>query len=101
MRDTLPIEQAPHGVPWKDLQAIPRYQFLVELLLPAPWLLISVILYSGPLWVLGPIASFFFFLCCLRLNHEAIHNNLGLRRSWDHVVMHGLGSGPIDHPLAA
>jgi fatty acid desaturase len=92
MHEASPIERAPQGVTWTDLQAVPRYQFIVELLLPAPWLVLSVVLYSGPFWALGPVASFFFFLCCLRLNHEAIHNNLGLRRPWDHVVMHGLSA---------
>ena len=86
------IERAPRNFAWQDFTAIPRYQFLIELALPLPWLLLSVWLYNGSLWFLGPIASFFFFLCCLRLNHEAIHNNLGLSRRWDHVVMHGLGA---------
>jgi fatty acid desaturase len=86
------IEQAPLGVDWRDLQSIPPCQVLIELVLPVPWLLLSVALYSGPGWFLGPMASFFFFLCCLRLNHEAIHGNLGLARRWDHLVMHGLSA---------
>lgn len=92
MHDGPALERAPLGVDVEDLHEVPPYQFLIELLLPAPWLVLSVVLYNGPFWVLGPVASFFFFLCCLRLNHEAIHNNLGLRRHWDHVVMHGLSA---------
>ena len=84
------IETAPRGFAWEDLRVIPRWQFLVELSLPLPWLAASIVLYNGPLWALGPVTSFFFFLCCLRLNHEAIHNNLGLPRACDHAVMHGL-----------
>lgn len=89
---TRSIETPPETFACKDLEAIPRYQFLIELALPVPWFVVSLVLYSGPLWFLGPVASFFFFLCCLRLNHEAIHGNLGLRRHWDHAVMHGLSA---------
>lgn len=84
------IESQPDGVVWKDLEAVPKYQFLVEIALPLPWLVISLVVYSGPYWYMGPLFSFFFFLCCLRLNHEAIHSNLGIHRRWDHMVMHGL-----------
>ena len=31
-----------------------------------------------------------FFLCALRLNHEAIHGNLGLPRTGDRIVLHVL-----------
>ena len=75
---------------YKDLEIIPKFQFLWELFLPLPWLAVSLALYASPLWFLGPFATFYFFLCCLRLNHEAIHSNLGLKRRWDHVIMHGL-----------
>jgi fatty acid desaturase len=91
-RLTSQIEQAPKNVSWKDLRVVPWYQFLIELSLPLPWLAASVALYESSFWFLGPICSFFFFLCCLRLNHEAIHNNLGLARIWDHAIMHGLSA---------
>jgi fatty acid desaturase len=86
------IEQAPRTVEWHDLTTLPRYQVLVELTLPLPWLALSLFLYAGPYWPLGAVGSFMFFLCALRLNHEAIHNNLGVARRWDHVVMHGLSA---------
>jgi fatty acid desaturase len=92
MRTGTPIEEAPRDVTWEDLQALRRHQFVIELMLPLPWLVLSIALYSSPFWPIGPFASFFFFLCCLRLNHEAIHNNLGLARGWDHLVMHGLSA---------
>lgn len=92
MTQSSPIETAPPGLVWEDLRTPPRYQYLIELMLPVPWLVLSVVSFNGPYWFLGPVAAFFFFLCCLRLNHEAIHNNLGLGRRWDHVVMHGLSA---------
>lgn len=92
MTNHVPIERAPRHVNWHDLRDLPRYHFLIELALPLPWLIGSILLYDGRFWYLGPIASFFFFLCCLRLNHEAIHGNLGLKRWGDHAVMHGLSA---------
>lgn len=85
-----PIEKTPAGLDWTDLAVIPHHQILVELSLPLPWLALSLGLYASPLWPLGFVASFMFFLCCLRLNHEAIHNNLGRSRRVDHLIMHGL-----------
>ena len=86
------LEKTPQNIDCSDLTAIPRFQFAIELLLPLPWLGLSLVLYSGVLWPLGVFGSFMFFLCCLRLNHEAIHNNLGLSRRWDCVIMHGLSA---------
>lgn len=86
------IERAPSGVEWQDLAQVPRWQFAVEIALPLPWLALSLWLYAGAFWPLGLAASFVFFLCCLRLNHEAIHGNLGLARRWDHGIMHGLSA---------
>lgn len=86
------IEPTPSNIEWRDLTQIPRYQVLIELWLPLPWLALSLILYAGPWWPLGAVGSFMFFLCALRLNHEAIHNNLGVARRWDHVIMHGLSA---------
>lgn len=83
-------ETPPKGVAWHDLAHLTNWQRLVELTLPLPWLALSVALYASPVWMLGSLASFMFFLCALRLNHEAIHSNLGLSRCGDSVVMHGL-----------
>lgn len=85
-------ERAPPDIPWADLTVLPRYQVLIELAHPLPWLVLSLTLYASPLWPLGALASFMLFLCCLRLNHEAIHNNLGTGRWVDHLVMHGLSA---------
>lgn len=85
-------EKPPKGVEWHDLAQVSTGQKLVELALPLPWLGLSWGLYGSGLWYLGGLASFMFFLCALRLNHEAIHNNLGLGRAGDAVVMHVLSA---------
>lgn len=84
-------ETAPR-IDWHDLTRLSRRGILKELMLPVPWLLLSWMLYASALWPLGVVASFMFFLCALRLNHEAIHNNLGLSRRADSTVMHVLSA---------
>lgn len=85
-------EKAPAGIVWHDLTPLNRWQILRELALPLPWLALSLALYDSTFWPLGAIGSFMFFLCALRLNHEAIHSNLGLGRRGDSVVMHVLSA---------
>lgn len=96
------IEQVPKGVQWHDLAPMSRIDTLREIFLPVPWLLASWALYASPFWFAGPFASFMFFLCALRLNHEAIHNNLGLRRCGDHFILHSLSflMGASNHAVA-
>ena len=89
MRKTRP-ERAPIGIKWDDLQPMRHRDTLRELTLPLPWLAASWALFASSFWLLGFLASFMFFLCALRLNHEAIHGNLGLRRWADRLVLHGL-----------
>lgn len=86
------LERTPSGVAWNDLAGMSRTDTLRELTLPLPWLALSLALYASPLWPSGALASFMFFLCALRLNHEAIHANLGLSRRGDGLVMHGLSA---------
>ena len=83
-------ERAPKGIEWHDLTPMGRVDTLRELTLLLPWLGLSWLLFASPLWPLGFAASFMFFLCALRLNHEAIHGNLGLTRGGDRLVLHGL-----------
>ncbi|MEP4196866.1 MAG: fatty acid desaturase [Aliishimia sp.] len=85
-------EKAPKGIRWDDLTALNKWDIFRELTLPLPWLALSLALYTSAMWPLGAIASFMFFLCALRLNHEAIHGNLDLPRRWDYRVMHGLSA---------
>ena len=96
------IEKAPPGVPWHDLTGMRRRDTLRELSLPLPWLAASWALFASPFWLFGFLASFMFFLCALRLNHEAIHNNLGLSRRGDSLVMHSLSflMGASNHAVS-
>ena len=41
-------------------------------------------------WPLTAFAEFMFFLTALRVNHEAIHHNLGFGPSGHRIVLHGL-----------
>lgn len=92
MCQAIPRETAPNGVPWQDLLPMNRYQKFIELTLPLPWLLASWALFASPVWWLGALPSFMFFLCALRLNHEAIHSNLGLSRRADIAILHFLSA---------
>ena len=85
-------ERPPANIPWHDLTPLSRWDTIRELTLPLPWLALSWMLYASALWPLGALGSFMFFLCALRLNHEAIHNNLGLSRRGDSGVMHVLSA---------
>lgn len=87
-----PPEKAPKGIQWHDLTPLNRWHILKELTLPLPWLVLSWAFYASALWPLGAVGSFMFFLCALRLNHEAIHSNLGLGRRGDNIVMHALSA---------
>lgn len=86
------LETPPQSVNWHDLDSLSPMQRLGELTLPLPWLALSLALFASPAWPLGALASFMFFLCALRLNHEAIHGNLNLSRQGDSCVMHVLSA---------
>lgn len=85
-------EKPPKGIIWHDLTPLSHLDIFRELTLPVPWLALSLMLYASALWPLGAVGSFMFFLCALRLNHEAIHANLGLPRWADSLVMHVLSA---------
>lgn len=85
-------EKPPKNFVWQDLCDIPPWRRTGELLIPVPWLLVSWGLYAAGMWPFGLLASFMYFLCALRLNHEAIHGNLGLSRRGDFVVLHVLSA---------
>ncbi|MGI9391617.1 MAG: fatty acid desaturase [Boseongicola sp.] len=95
-------EKVPTGVNWHDLTPMSPLDTLRELFLPLPWLIASWALYASPIWVAGSIASFMFFLCALRLNHEAIHNNLGISNRCDQIILHSLSfiMGGSNHAVA-
>lgn len=80
------------GVEWRDLVTMRRIDGCVECLHPAPWLLGSWAGAALALWPAAAACSFMFFLTALRLNHEAIHGNLGLSPRGHRWVLHGLSA---------
>lgn len=77
-------------VEWRDLVPMRPLEGVVESLHPAPWLFGSWALAAHALWLPAVACSFMFFLTALRLNHEAIHHNLGFRARGHRIVLHGL-----------
>ncbi|MBV7260266.1 fatty acid desaturase [Erythrobacter sp. WH158] len=57
---------------------------------PLPWLFAGMVLFHHGYWPLAFLAEFMFFLTALRLNHEAIHHNLGFGSAGHRAVLHGL-----------
>lgn len=88
------IHQVPRPAPvaWRDLAPMRRRDGLVECLHPLPWLMASWAAAAQAFWPLAMIGSFMFFLTALRLNHEAIHGNLGFRLRGHRIVLHGLSA---------
>ncbi|RME61189.1 MAG: fatty acid desaturase [Candidatus Dadabacteria bacterium] len=69
-----------------DLVHLTPFESFIEVFLPVPWLVTSLLLFPDR-WYLAVIFSFFFFLAGLRVVHGAFHNSLGLSKSLDHIVM--------------
>lgn len=78
------------SVEWKDLLALSRWEIVKELLLVFPWLATSLVLaYFGHYFIaLG--FSFVFFLCGLRVVHNAYHYAMGIPRPATEWVMYFL-----------
>jgi fatty acid desaturase len=75
------------SIEWHDLVSLRRSEVVRELALPLPWL-------GGSLWLahqdlLAPAlaCSFVFFLCGLRVVHNAYHYALGLPRAWTEGII--------------
>ena len=75
------------SVEWKDLLALSRWEIVKELLLVFPWLATSMVLalYGQYFFALG--FSFIFFLCGLRVVHNAYHYAMGIPRAATEWVM--------------
>jgi fatty acid desaturase len=75
------------SVEWKDLLVLNRWEIIKELLLVFPWLITSLVLaYQG--WYLFALGfSFIFFLCGLRVVHNAYHYCMGITRPATEWVM--------------
>ena len=75
------------SLPWHDLVPLRRWERARELLLPLPWLVLALWAASRSLWVIAPLASFYFYLAGLRLVHDTFHGNLGLPRRANDAVL--------------
>jgi fatty acid desaturase len=84
------VKRLQAAVRWRDLAPMRKAEGLVECLHPLPWLLGSWWLADRGSWLVAAPFSFMFFLTALRLNHEAIHANLGFRPAGHRLVLHVL-----------
>jgi fatty acid desaturase len=75
------------AVGWRDLIRVTPFEILLEPLLPAAWLVSSLLMAAHGHYVFALGLSFVFFLTGLRLIHNAFHSSLGLsRRATDTVL---------------
>jgi fatty acid desaturase len=74
-------------VAWRDLLPLRAPEVVAELLLPLPWLALSLALAHYRLYAPALAASFVFFLTGLRVVHNAYHYALGLPRALTEAVM--------------
>lgn len=77
---------------WRDLTAMRPRDGLIECLNPLPWIAASWIAAAAGWWVPAIAFAFMFFLTALRLNHEAIHRNLGFDERGHRIVLHALSA---------
>ena len=75
------------ALPSGNLTTLGPWEVVRELLLPAPWFLVSISFASHGLYLAALPASFFFFLTGLRQVHDAWHRTLGVPRGACHVIM--------------
>lgn len=80
------------SVPWRDLTGMTVRDGLVECLHPLPWIAVSWACAAAGWWIPATAAAFMIFLTALRLNHEAIHNNLGFSARGHRRVLHLLSA---------
>ncbi|KQN26181.1 hypothetical protein ASE86_08505 [Sphingomonas sp. Leaf33] len=79
-------------VRWRDLTTMRMRDGLVECLHPLPWVAASWTLAAAGYWIPATGAAFMIFLTALRLNHEAIHHNLGFTPRGHRLVLHALSA---------
>ena len=89
-------------VAWRDLVPMTKAAGLVECLHPLPWIALSWAAAARGAWPLAAPPAFMAFLCALRLNHEAIHGNLGFSPSGHRLVLHALSAAMLgsNHAVA-
>ncbi len=75
------------GVLWQDLVKVTHREVVLELMLPALWLGLSLAAAYVGWYPIALILSFIFFLTGLRIVHNAFHAALGLPRPGDGIVL--------------
>lgn len=81
------------SVEWKDLLPLTRWEVVNELLLPVPWIALSIYAFHlagavHPAWgLVALVGTFFFFLTGLRVVHNAHHYAMGIPRLAHEWVM--------------
>jgi fatty acid desaturase len=75
------------SVAWRDLARLRPQEVAWELVLPLPWLTLSLLLAHSGWYVPALVASFVFFLTGLRQVHNAFHYALGVPRAAAEAVM--------------
>ncbi len=78
------------SIRWKDLTTMKPVDGWREGAIILPWLGLSLALLANDRLLFAAPCAFMFFLTALRLNHEAIHHNLGFGPQGHARVMHGL-----------
>ncbi len=75
------------SVVWRDLVPVTSCEIFYDLLLPATWLGASLAMAAWGYYLVALGLSFMFFLCGLRLVHNAFHSALGLSRRMTAAVL--------------
>ncbi|MDA9918536.1 fatty acid desaturase [Erythrobacter sp.] len=88
--DPVRVKRAVRLVQWRDLTKMRPSEGLLECIHPLPWLAAGMALFHFGYWPAAFLAEFMFFLTALRLNHEAIHHNLGFGPRGHRMVLHAL-----------
>ncbi|HJQ59666.1 MAG TPA: fatty acid desaturase [Vineibacter sp.] len=84
---TIMVDERVRSVRWRDLRTLGRAETIGELLMPLPWLALSLGLAHAGHYAWALPASFMFFLTGLRQIHDSYHGTLGLSRRGDDWVM--------------
>ncbi len=75
------------SVQWHDLLTLSRWEIVKELFLVFPWLATSLVLAQLGFWYIALPFSFIFFLCGLRVVHNAYHYAMGISKIGTELVM--------------
>jgi len=74
-------------IQWTDLLQLSKIEIYYELLIWAPWLLLSLIASAYEYYIVALGFSFVFFITGLRLNHNACHYAVGVSKKNHELVL--------------